>query len=284
MESTSNAREHILNRLSEEAQERADARILTDPAYYAELVGEEELLVQEYAAGRLSPSDALAFQEACRRRPDLAQSLSLEKNLPSLLRPAEARRPAPVVTMAPRSANKAVLPLTLAAGLIVGAVAVASYFGVMLNHESKVTARLERELREKEALRQNELAMLEKNRQQPGSIGLRGSARVEPVLRDSAVQQVSVPAGEGWIDLQFDIGSDTHFSSYRAVIQDRDKTIASAEARAIDGGRFRFVSIVVPSTLPADRPLDAYVAGIEPGRTDTIVERYSFRLTLSPSR
>jgi hypothetical protein len=288
MKSSSTARDHLLGRLEVELREAADERILTDPAYYNELLGEEQLLLEQYVAGSLPAADAEAFRQLCLNRPDLSQHVELERRLPGALH-AALGPPAVIPVKAARSLagrhSQYKGLLAIAAGLIVAVAVSAGYLAILLKGERSAAVAREQQWKERDGRQRAEIAQLGKERRVPAAGGLLASAIIRPSIRGEArPPALPVPDKEGWVELQFKIGVDTHFESYRVVIEDGDVTLANVEAPSRTDSNYRLVSVIVPATLPRDRVLTASIAGVKSGRAGDYIEEYNFRLTTAPAK
>src|ERR1700744_1946260 len=73
------AREHLLGRLPESERDLADEKSITDRVYFESLTAEEQLLIEEYVEGEISPQDRVDFEEQLRIRPELKDRVALER-------------------------------------------------------------------------------------------------------------------------------------------------------------------------------------------------------------
>lgn len=161
--------------------------------------------------------------------------------------------------------------------LLVTAAGLAAVFGL----SSAYLLREKQEWTSRDRTSVETIARLERERQTLRPAPVLVSWRIDPVLRgESSSKRLDLPkSASGLIALDFRIGNDIQFASYRVLI-DTDGTpvaniVTSARANATD----QSVSIVIPAPETHDVRYRASVAGIENGGPETVIERYDFRIT-----
>jgi hypothetical protein len=270
---------------------------VTDPVYYEELVSEEELLIEEYAAGRLSTPDAEAFEAVCRMRPDVRERLACERALPGILAsnvPYRTARPRGRIVVMERWRLFTALAASIAA--ILGGASL--YLNYQLSEHRSIAVNREREWQQRDLKQRETIAQLQQqlqtppqtqpppksppesipgNSQQTGP--LLASLIIPPFSRgDAAIPHFTIPDGVGQVGLHFNIGTDTDFPSYRVVVERRGSVVMRATVKPHIVNRYRTVSVVLPVKFKGEQPLQASVFGMRPAQPDEPVEGYSFIL------
>ena len=312
------SRDHLLGRLSEPDERAADERSITDGAYYEELMSEEELLIEEYAAGRLSPEDADDFRRQCSLRPDFRERLALEQALPELgvVSAAESkqakstgepqRAPAIGTQIAVPSRKPRVTPsfplIGLAASMMVVLMGSVIYLAGQLQSERHLAGKRDTEWQKRSDEQQDAISDLQRRiqgsaetgpapqrskdtsspniPQNPGIVGpLLATLLLQPTERgNDVIKELLLPPSGGWVELRLNIGTDSNFDVYRIEVKDHGSVIASSTSRPRILENYRVVSMKLPVPPSGQRSLVALVTGIASGGADMPVGSYSFAL------
>ena len=278
------AREHVLGLLDEERMERAEERSLSDASYYQEMIAEEQLLVEDFAAGILPEADGAAFEKQLKLRPDLRERVTLERLL----------RKRPMAQVKQRGGAR--LLLALAASIAVAATAVSAVFWYRLNQTQRLAAEHESEWNSRAQKLRAQIGQLESAARQPRATPEDQSrpavpGRLPPVSASflilaysrggdtSEEQRFQAPAAAGQVELRFNIGTDNAFETYRILLRQSGKVVANRLARARKVEGYRVVSITLPAPGAGDQRLEARVSGISPGKPDDPIGSYAFILS-----
>jgi hypothetical protein len=112
-------RRYLLGLLPEEEAEALEDAYLAHPEVFERLRGVEEDLLDDYAAGRLAPADTTAIESRYRASSPLRERLHTAR---ALRRAIDAGRPHPTSRVIATPAARWIVPLALAASLILVAV------------------------------------------------------------------------------------------------------------------------------------------------------------------
>jgi hypothetical protein len=276
-------RDHLLGRPSGDELDGADERSLTDPSYFEALTAEEQLLVEEYVAGKLSPADRRDFEEQLGRRSELQERVVLERM--SRLRATVAM---------PVRSGWSRMALPLAAAITLFAVGSVLYYQIKLNGERQLMAAREREW-------QARVAELEVAARPPAppvaSVPSRTDNKpvrterpvlpivatfvINPYTRgDSEESRLAVSGPRGAVELQFNLESENRFALYRVSVKTAEGSpVASVTAKPkVVQDQFRVVSATVPFSLASGRHFVATVSGIGAGNRQEPLASYAFVL------
>jgi len=286
-------RDHLLGRLAEADQDRADERSVVDARYYEQLIAEEQLLVEEYAAGHLPAGESVAFEAQCVLRPDLRERVAWQKALPEILgKPQSSSLPRPVSI---NSGAKRQFPayLALAAALVLIMGGLTTYLLFQLEGTRRIAARNEADLQRRDQEQRDTIARL---RRDLGARKIVGSPEpavghlAEPLLAvvrpprtfrgETEQQTFAVRPGSGSVKLQFTIDPDSDYKMYRVLIKsDRAVVIANITAPAQLAGEFRVVPAIIRFGPEVPHHLIAAVSGMRAGAPDLTVATYDFTLS-----
>jgi hypothetical protein len=279
-------RDHLLDRLPDADRDSADGRSIVDRRYYEELLAEEQLLVEEFVAGKLSAADSRDFERQLGKRPELEERVLLERL---------SRRAVPAMISSARKWTSAVLPLAAAIAML--AVGSAWRFGNELARERQTAAVERREWEKREAAARARIAALEARAARPAEapgppksksnsdsrplLPVIASFLIQPYTRgDSGEPRFELAGSPGRVELQFNIGPENRFTRYRVTVTTSDgSTVARATTRpSIVNGRFRVVSATVSSAIARGQHFEALVAGVGRGGDEELLASYAFVL------
>ncbi len=282
-------REEILGRLSAEQCEVAADRMLLDSAYYEATIVEEERLIADYIRGDLSISDRADFERQCLLREDLRERIAIRRLIRSINQKSASA--VPIRQMPQRSAFFQVA--WAAAAVLIISSGAAFYFGNQLAAERRIVAGREAEWQRREqALRESvnqlnlEVKQLRASQKLPGlnplNPGLPNSDPqlmafvLHPTVRETtAKSEIAVPPRTARVMLQFVIGFDLKFRSYRAAIS--APGVATFEQRGLQpirSGELRVINL--PFSVRPGSQFSATLYGRDSAGVEQALEDYSF--------
>jgi hypothetical protein len=268
------ARDYVLGRVDDSGRERAEEQFIGDQHYFAEVMAEEEALIEQYAAGRMAAPDRTDFERQCREREDLRYRVALERQLPAMLRAL----PSPVARRAAdRPAGARALAFPIAAAVAVAMMGIVGLLSFRLQKQSWSLTVREQHWQKRDAEQKNRIAQLEKG--QAAVAPPIFAVLISPSTRANAATSYSIPPTSDQVELHFNIGTDTDFPLYRVIVRMNGNVEAAAtEKEQVIEGR-RVVSAVVPAEFAGRRVFDAQVTGVTAsGSTGPLIETYSFAL------
>jgi hypothetical protein len=279
-------RDHLLGRLEGAGLDAADEKSISDPAYFEELTAEEQVLVEEYVSGALPAADRRDFEREISLRPELHERVLLERM--NRKRIFAAGRNIWIRTLLP-----------LAAAITVIAIGTAVYLQHQLVQQKNILAEREHDWKSREASQHARIAQLESLARNPETRRVTNGPKNAPhallpivatflikpfTLGESDERHFAVAAVSGRVELQFNIGTENRFTTYRILITDeRGKVVSRAtakpeivEKRANE--KYRVVSATVPANVPAGQHFEVSVFGIATGKPDELLANYAFVL------
>ena len=283
-------RDHLLGRTSGDELEGADERSLTNPSYFEALTAEEQLLVEEYVAGKLSPADRRDFEQQLVRRSELRERVVLERM---------SRRRAAVAMPVRGGWSRKALPL--AAAITLFAIGSSLYYQVKLNGERQLMAAREHEWQARHAAARARVAELEAAARPLAPSGVPAPSRtdnksvrperpvlpivatflINPYTRGTSEEpRLAVSGSRGAVELQFNLESENRFALYHVSVETAEGSpVASVTAKTkVVQDQFRVVSATVPSSLASGRHFVATVSGIGAGNREEPLASYAFVL------
>lgn len=255
---------YLLGLLPAAEQQPLEERLFTDDAFYEEILIAEDELIDQYLAGRVAPSERERFEEHFLTTPERWQKLRFARALrrrvagvgPVGVEPAaepaepsrEAVRPRPRDSIFRSFWRRPALAFSLAAAvlLVVSGASWLAVRGLRPRSGPVVTVLLT-----------------------PGGLTRDGGG----------VQQLTVPAGTGDVQLRLGLAADD-FPSYRATLLDAEGATVSGgdglKPEQVEGGKVVVLSVPARDLPPGDYQLR--LAGLRPGGDSESAGSYRFRV------
>jgi hypothetical protein len=276
------ARQYLLGELDEAGREEFEVRFISDPQFRAAALMDEDELVEDYVAGRLSASEREKLVRHYLTTPHQIQKLRITKALSE--RADEHFSPHPLSSASPvrqtfmrlrdffndlrvRKARKLLLVPVVLLALFVTAWLVASF----LRNDAR------------KALQQQ---LIEINGQTSNANGPRVTPSpflvvtlAPPLVRDVVgVNSFSVPSGVAAVQLQLN-GVGGEYSSYRAVLRsDQGEVFRLEDLKAQNTTGGRQIIINIPPKLLERRDYQLSLSGLTASGQYEEVADYNFRV------
>jgi hypothetical protein len=264
-------REFVLGRVTGSELEHAEERFIGEAEFFERVMAEEESLIQEYVAGRLTGRDRNDFERQCAWREDLRTRVALERELPEALRGLST-------TETPRAAGWRVyrMALPVAAALALAMTGVAGFLFFQLQQQSRIATAREQVWQKRDGEQKERIARLEGAGREDGQLL---ALLIPPSTRAEDAPTYTVPLAVNRVALRFNIGVDTAYRSYRVTVQSAGIVVATAavNAEVIEGRRV--VAMTIPVLFSGRRVFDAVVRGVSPGAPEIPIETYAFALS-----
>ena len=263
-------REYLLGRFASEDAAIVEERLLTDEAFYQELLILEDELVDQYLAGELTDSDKRSFEGHFLIPLERREKLRFARNLQKYVSRARAENSAraasavePESTMTPVSPvvpKKTFWPPTwkspiLSYSLAAAAVLVVAFAALVIVKES--------------------------NTPPSGAANVLAVELVPGQSRgEGEIKQFTVTADTNTVQLQLRIPKDVAYQTYRAVLQTTDgREISRQDRLRLDPTSSGRVNCPIPANLLKPSEYDLKLSGINQQGEYEDIARYYFRVT-----
>lgn len=247
-------RHYLLGVAPQDEQPQLEERLLTDSAFYEELLIAEDDLIDEYLEGELSPSEQRNFEEHFLLTPERQKKLRFAGALKKYV--AEKQTQKPFISPIPKWWHPSALlssqnPFATVSVAIAMLLVVVAFLWVIRNPRPQ------------------------------GASGLAITVDLTPglVRADGEIKRISIPSGTGTVNVRLALPTD-EYPSYRAVVLTSQGTkiwsTDSVKTETLDGRKTIFLSLPADLLSPGD--YQVRVSGQLPDAKFEAVTSYTFRV------
>jgi len=283
-------KQYLLGELDPEEQRRVEERLLTDDAYFEELLMAEDELTDEYLGGALSAHEQERFERHFLATPERHQKLRFARVLRKYIDGGRAAADSATTPVAapPSSSWKRWLPsfLRTQRPAVVFSLAITLLISMLCGFWIIIQTRRARNqplrAQSQRAAVEGELAELNSpQNQNPEIVSPFFVVSLTPGLARGSgeITKVAVPAAASLVQFRLDTPSD-EYRSYWAVLQKDDDTeiFTIKDLTAEGAGSSKIVALKVPARLLTRGDYSLRLSGLPPDGKSEEIGKYLFRV------